>query len=192
MKLTNTLGKYFPNPKTALWMFSALALGTLSGCGWFAADEKAQLEQQWLAKDQELQQAIEQIRSQGLNAINRSAEVSSVTACVAEKLSLDPLGELIQVDGVLAEPARVSELLGQMQQLLEQGFSFENAAALLNKGADLAAYVSTLIESQGIDKALADVEQLLKNGTDIKDQQLGGHLQTLLNQCRQSPPKGNG
>ena len=63
----------------------ALAVG-LSGCGYFGGDEKQQLEQAWLAKDEQLQQVIEQIRSQGIEAVAKGADAGSVAACVAGKL----------------------------------------------------------------------------------------------------------
>ncbi|MGS0730540.1 hypothetical protein ACVBKF_30355, partial [Shewanella sp. 0m-11] len=46
---------------------------SLSGCGYFGGDEKQQLEQAWLAKNEQLQQVIEQIRTQGIEAVANGA-----------------------------------------------------------------------------------------------------------------------
>lgn len=55
-----------------------------------------------------LQQIVEQIRSQGIEAVAKGTDVDSVSACVAEKLKTDPLVELVNVEGALAESAQIN------------------------------------------------------------------------------------
>ena len=118
----------------------------LTSCGYLAGDEKQQLEQAWLAKDQQLQQAVEQIRTQGLEAVASGAEAGTVASCVATTLVADPVGRLISVEGALVESAKVSQLLADLQQVMEQDVSLEQMAGLLQRGADAAVYAKTLIE----------------------------------------------
>ena len=128
-------------------LIPATMMVLLSGCGYFGGDEKQQLEQAWLAKDPQLQQVVEQIRANGLDVVAQSAAAGTVSACVAEKLSQDPLGKLVNVEGSLVESAKVAELLGDLQKVMEQDISFDQVASLLQKGADAAAYAKALPES---------------------------------------------
>lgn len=161
----------------------ALAIG-LSGCGYFGADEKQQLEQAWLAKDEQLQQVIEQIRSQGIEAVAKGADAGSVAACVAGKLEMDPLGELVNVEGALVESAKVAELMSELEGLMDQDFSLENMSSLLQKGADAAAYAKQIIADQGIEKGLAHIEQMATASEEFASQDLGAHFQQLLSECQ--------
>ena len=161
----------------------ALAIG-LSGCGYFGGDEKQQLEQAWLAKNEQLQQVIEQIRSQGIQAVASGADAGSVAACVASKLEIDPVGELVNVEGALVESAKVSELLSELEGLMEQDFSLENMSNLLQKGADAAAYAQQIIADQGIEKGLAHIEQMATASEEFASQDLGAHFQQLLTECQ--------
>ncbi|QYJ74476.1 hypothetical protein [Shewanella sp. FJAT-52076] len=162
-----------------------LALGALlmSGCGWFGGDEKAAMEQAWLARNAELQQAIEQIRAEGLDAVVMSAEAGSVAACVANKLADDPLGELVKVEGALVESARVAELLANVQSMMEQEFDLQNAAALLQQGADVAAYAKTLIEQEGLEGASQTLARMASEAQAFAGQDLGQHFKTLIGSC---------
>ncbi|AQS39619.1 hypothetical protein Sps_04534 [Shewanella psychrophila] len=66
--------------KTAHYLGTLGLVTSLSGCGFFESDDKQQLEQAWLAKDQQLAEVIEQIRTQGVDAVAASAQVGSVSA----------------------------------------------------------------------------------------------------------------
>lgn len=155
----------------------------LTSCGYLAGDEKQQLEQAWLAKDQQLQQVVEQIRTQGLEAVATSAEAGTVASCVAATLAADPLGRLISVEGALVESARVSQLLADVQQVMQQDVSLEQVAALLQRGADAAVYAKTLIEQQGVEQALQTLKQMVIASQQFAQQNLGVHLQQLLASC---------
>lgn len=160
----------------------------LTSCGYFSADPKQLAEQAWLAKDQQLAAAVTQIREQGLDAVVASAEAGSVAACVAATLTADPLGKLISVEGALAESAKVAQLLADLEQLLQQDFSFEQLASALEKSAAAAAYAKTLIEQQGLEQALLTLKQMVTASTAVAQQDLGAHLQSLLQSCKNAAP----
>ncbi|ACA85127.1 hypothetical protein [Shewanella woodyi] len=156
----------------------------LGGCGYFDGDEKQQLEQAWLAQNAQLQQVIEQIRSQGIEAVANGAEVGSVAACVASKLEMDPLGELVNVEGALVESAKIAELLSELEGLMEQDFSLENISGLLQKGADAAAYAKQIIAAQGLERGLEHLQQMADSSREFASEDLGAHFQQLLSECQ--------
>ncbi|QFU24121.1 hypothetical protein FM038_019525 [Shewanella eurypsychrophilus] len=169
----------------------ALALITsLSGCGFFESDDKQRLEQAWLDKDQQLKEVVEQIRTRGIDAVAKSAQVGSVSACVAQQLSDDPFADLVQVEGALVESAKVSELLASIESLMEQEISFEQVSSLLQKGADAAAYAKTLIDQQGLEKGLESLQLMAQTGKEYASQDLGGHFQAILLQCKTDVGEG--
>ncbi len=84
-------------------------------------------------KNRQLATVVQQIRERGLDTVLAQAEAGSVSACVATKLNADPLGKLISVEGALAESAKVTQLLADLEQLLQQDFSFEQLATTLEK-----------------------------------------------------------
>ncbi|GGI79516.1 lipoprotein [Shewanella hanedai] len=161
-----------------------MLLLSLSGCGYFDLDEKQQLEQAWLAKNEQLQLVIEQIRSQGLDAVATGAEAGSVAACVAGKLDSDPLGEFINVEGSLVESAQVAELLNELQGLMEQDISFEMVSNLLQKGADAAVYAKQIVADQGMEQGLESLQQMVASSREFASQDLGAHFQQLLAECQ--------
>ncbi len=163
----------------------------LTSCGYLAGDEKQQLEQAWLAKDQQLQQAVEQIRTQGLEAVANGAEAGTVASCVATTLVADPVGRLISVEGALVESAKVSQLLADLQQVMEQDVSLEQMAGLLQRGADAALYAKTLIEQQGVEQALQTLKQMAIASQQFAQQDLGAHLQQLLGTCHTKPAENS-
>ena len=163
---------------------AVLALG-LSGCGYFGGDEKLQLEQAWLAKNEQLQQVIEQIRTQGIETVAKGADAGSVAACVASKLEMDPLGELVNVEGALVESAKIAELMNELEGLMEQDFSLENMSSLLQKGADAAAYAKQIIADQGVEQGLQHLQQMATASEEFASQDLGAHFQQLLLECQQ-------
>ncbi len=118
------------------------------------------------------------------------AEAGSVSACVATKLSADPLGKLISVEGALAESAKITQLLADLEQLLQQDFSFEQLASTLEKGAHAAAYAKTLLEQQGLEQALLTLKQMVQASKALAQQDLGAHLQQLLQSCQPETPPG--
>ena len=168
-------------------LLSTSTLLLLGGCGYFGGDEKQQLEQAWLAQDPQLQQVVEQIRSRGLDVVAQSAAAGTVSACVTEKLMQDPLGKLVNVEGALVESAKVTELLGDLQKLMEQEVSFEQVASLLQKGADAAVYAKSLIEQQGLDQAMQSLKQMALASEQFAQQDLGAHFQQLLLECKATP-----
>lgn len=156
----------------------------VTSCGYFNADPRQAAEQAWLAKEQQLATVVQQIRDQGLATVLAKAEAGSVGACVASKLSADPVGNLITVEGALAESAKVAQLLADLEQLLQQDFSFEQLASTLEKGANAAAYAKTLLEQQGLEQALLTLKQMVQASSSMAQQDLGAHLQQLLQSCQ--------
>ena len=169
-------------------VLSATMLVLLSGCGYFGSDDKQQLEQAWLAQDPQLQQVVEQIRTNGLDVVAQSAAAGTVSACVTQKLVQDPLGKLVNVEGSLVESAKVAELLGDLQKVMEQDVSFEKLASLLQKGADAAVYAKSLIEQQGLEQALQSLKQMALASEQFAKQDLGAHFQQLLLECKTTEP----
>lgn len=163
----------------------AICMLSLSGCGYFELDEKQQLEQAWLAQNEQLQSVIEQIRSQGIDAVATGAQAGSIAACVAGKLDSDPLGEFINVEGSLVESAQVAELLGELQGLIEQDISLEMVSNLLQKGADAAVYAKQIVADQGVEQGLESLQQMITSSREFASQDLGAHFQQLLAQCQQ-------
>ena len=158
----------------------------LSGCGFIGSD-KAKIEQAWLDKDQQLKTIIDEIRIQGIDVVAKGAKAGSLSQCVAIKLSDDPLGHLVSVEGALAESAKITELMGDLQGAMEQEFSLSQIISLLQQGADLAAYASVLIDQQGLEQALLSVEQLARSGGAFASEDLGGHFRQILLDCREAP-----
>lgn len=162
----------------------AVSALSLTACG-FVGEDKAQMEQAWLAQDQQLKTVVEQIRAQGIATVAQGAAAGSVAQCVASQLSKDPLGQLVSVEGALVEQAKIAELMTQLQAAMEQEVSFSQLFDLLLQGADLAAYASALVDQQGLEQALQTVEQLARSGGEFATQDLGVHFQQLLQECQQ-------
>ena len=169
-------------------LFTAGLLFLLTSCGYLSENPKAALEQQWLQQDPQIAEAVKQIREQGLAAVAESAEAGTVAACVASRLAADPMGKLITVEGALAESAKVAQLLADLEQLLQQDFSFEQLASTLEKGAAAAAYAKTLIDQQGLEQALQTLKQMVSASSAVAQQDLGAHLQSLLQSCQTAAP----
>lgn len=165
---------------------SLATLLLLGGCGYFGSDEKLQLEQAWLAQDPQLKQVVEHIRAKGIDVVAQSAAAGTVSACVAEKLKQDPLGKLVDVEGALVESAKVAELLGDLQRVMEQEVSIEQITSLLQKGADVTAYAKSLIEQQGLEQAIQSLKQMALASEQFAQQDLGAHFQQLLQECKAS------
>lgn len=165
-------------------LFTAGLLFLLTSCGYLSENPKTALEQQWLQQDPQIAEAVKQIREQGLAAVAGSAEAGTVAACVASRLAADPMGKLITVEGALAESAKVAKLLADIEQMFSQELNFNSVAALLEQGADAAAYAKTLIEQQGMEQALATLKTLVAQSQQFASQDLGGHLQALISTCK--------
>lgn len=163
-------------------LFSGVALFLLTSCGYFAEDQQQQAEQALLAQDENVAKAIELIREKGLEAVAASADAGSTAACVAQRLTQDPLGKLITVEGALAESARVSDLLADLEQLFQSEPSLEQMTSLLQKGAASARYASQLIQQQGFDGAVQTLHSMTK--AKLEQQGLGQHLQLVLASCK--------
>lgn len=163
-------------------LFSGVALFLLTSCGYFSEDQQQLAEQALLAQDEQVAKAIEQIREQGLAAVAASAEAGSAAACVAQRLAQDPLGKLITVEGALAESARISDLLADLEQLFQREPSLEQMASLLQKGAASARYASQLIKEQGFEGAVQTLHSMAT--AKMEQQGLGQHLQLVLASCK--------
>ncbi len=166
-------------------LVGATFLFLLTSCGYFSEDPKISQEQQWLAKDQQLADAIGQIRDKGLDAVIQSAEAGSVAACVAGRLAGDPMGRLVSVEGALMESAKVANLLADIEKLLAQDFSFDQLGGLLEQGAAAAAYAANLLSQQELPQALESLKQMAAASKAFAGQDLGAHLQALIATCQQ-------
>ncbi|QYK02042.1 hypothetical protein [Shewanella psychrotolerans] len=157
----------------------------LASCGFIGSD-KTQIEQAWLDKDQQFKSIIDEIRSQGIDVVASGAKAGSLSQCIATTLANDPLGQLVSVEGALAESTKITELMSDLQGAMEQEFSLSQIISLLQQGADLATYASVLVEQQGLEQALLSVEQLARSGGEFASQDLGGHFRQLLLDCREA------
>lgn len=173
-------------PKVKLSSALVLSGALLTGCGYFGTGEQQQLEQAWLAQDAQLQQLVGQIRAQGLATVARGAEMGSLSACVSDKLASDPFAELFQVEGALAESAKISELIGQLQAMMEQEISIAQLTSVFQNGADVAAYAARLLDEQGAVQALASLQQMAQVSQQGVSEDLGQHFQSLLLSCKTS------
>ncbi|MBV7314394.1 hypothetical protein [Shewanella sp. NIFS-20-20] len=168
---------------TSRWFLGVSLSSALVGCGFVGETDKQQLEQVWLAQHQEVQQAIEDIRAQGLEMVAQTAQAGSVSACVAEALAESPVGALASVEGALAESANITELLASLQTAMSEELSIETVSNLLQQGADAATYAKDLIAEQGLEQALATLSQMQQATSELTDQDLGAHLQALVLAC---------
>jgi hydroxymethylpyrimidine pyrophosphatase-like HAD family hydrolase len=162
---------------------------SLSGCDFLGEDLKAKQEQEWLAQHQQLNAAVKLIREQGLDTVVATAEAGSVAACVASKLAADPVGQLVTVEGALVETAKITQLVADVQQLLEQEIDLMQVSNLLKQGAELATYASTLLTQQGLEQALATLKQMALESQGIAQENLGGHLQKVMESCEIAAPE---
>jgi hypothetical protein len=160
---------------------SALSL-SLTACDFFESS-KARVEQQYLAENVELKQAIETIREQGLSVVAQSAEQGDFAACVAKQLNGDPMGALIEVEGALQDSANLSDLLNTISGLTEQEISLESIPQLLQQGADTVNYLRTLLGQYDLAELKTQVTELVENG-HTKSQDIGQHLRGLVENCQ--------
>jgi hypothetical protein len=167
------------------FMLPATLAFLLASCGYLESNPKAELEQQWLQQDAQLHAVIEQIRTQGIATVQQSAEAGTLAACVAQRLSVDPVGALINVEGALVESAKVAQLLADVNNILQQEISIDQLASVLQQGADAAAYAQSLIQSQGVEQALATLKTMVTQSQQFAQQDLGAHFKTVLNDCKQ-------
>lgn len=167
------------------FMLPATLAFLLASCGYLESNPKAELEQQWLQQDAQLQAVVEQIRTQGIATVQQSAEAGTLAACVAQRLSVDPVGALINVEGALVESAKVAQLLADVNNILQQEISIDQLASVLQQGADAAAYAQSLIQSQGVEQALATLKTMVAQSQQFAQQDLGAHFKTVLNDCKQ-------
>ena len=173
-------------PSLAKWAIPLIMSFLLTSCGYLSEDPQQQAEQSWLAQDEQLNAAINQIREQGINAVVASAEAGSVASCVAQNLQADPLGALVTVEGALAESAQIATLLNDLQGLLQEDLSFEQMSDLLQKSAKAAAYAKEMISQQGVEQALQSLKNMATASQAYASQDLGGHLKQVLKACSQT------
>jgi|GEM_PF-974641 ribosomal protein S16 len=173
------------------FMLPATLAFFLASCGYLESNPKVELEQQWLQQDAQLQAVVEQIRTQGIATVQQSAEAGTLAACVAQRLSVDPVGALINVEGALVESAKVAQLLADVNNILQQEISIDQLASVLQQGADAAAYAQSLIESQGVEQALATLKTMVTQSQQFAQQDLGAHFKTVLNDCKQQTAQAN-
>ncbi|MEN0035529.1 MAG: hypothetical protein AAGC78_00620 [Cellvibrio sp.] len=162
---------------------------SLSGCDFLGENVKVKQEQEWLAQHQQLNDAVKLIREQGLDTVVATAEAGSVAACVASKLAADPVGQLVTVEGALVETAKITQLVADVQQLLEQEIDLMQLSNLLKQGAELTSYASTLLTQQGLEQALATLKQMALASQGIAQENLGGHLQKVMESCETAAPE---
>ncbi|WP_105167040.1 hypothetical protein [Pseudoalteromonas sp. T1lg23B] len=163
------------------FLFPVILCFTLSGCDFFN-DSKVTVEQQYLAQHQELKQAVEGIRQQGLDAFSATVEKGSVAACVTKQLEMDPMGELIAVEGALQDSANLADLINTIEGLTDQEISLERIPDLLRQGADTLNYLRTLLNSYELSDLQKQAHQLLEDG-QTQSQNIGQHLRSLVEQC---------
>ncbi len=173
------------------WAIPLLMSFLLTSCGYLAEDPQQQAEQSWLAQDEQLNAAINQIREQGINAVVASAEAGSVAACVAQNLQADPLGTLVTVEGALAESTQIATLLNDLQGLLQEDLSLEQMSELLQKSAKAAAYAKEMISQQGVEQALLSLKNMATASQAYATEDLGGHLKQVLKACSQTAVPAN-
>ncbi|MFY8350391.1 hypothetical protein AAEU29_07630 [Pseudoalteromonas sp. SSM20] len=154
---------------------------TLTACD-LAEDPKKALERQYFSEHQELQQVIEDIRTEGLSAVKQGAEAGTVAACVASKLDADPMGALIEVEGALQDSIDLSELLATLSNLSEQELSLESLPDLIRQGTDALTYVKHMLEQYDVNEIQQQAAELIANG-QTKTKDLGQHLRSLVEQC---------
>ncbi|CCQ12534.1 lipoprotein, putative [Pseudoalteromonas luteoviolacea B = ATCC 29581] len=163
--------------------FVSLVCFGLAGCDVFESP-KTEIEQQYLAQHPQLRQAIDAIRTQGVDAVAKTAEQGSVAACVAENLANDPLGSLATVEGALQESANLTDLLASINELTSQEITLEQIPDLLRQGADTLNYVRTLLQEYELVE-LKTQAQLLVQNTQQKSADIGSHLRQVIGQCEQ-------
>lgn len=173
-------------PSITKWAIPLLMSFLLTSCGYLSEDPQQQAEQSWLAQDEQLNAAINQIREHGINAVIASAEAGSVASCVAQNLQADPLGVLVTVEGALAESTQIATLLNDLQGLLQEDLTLEQMSELLQKSAKAAAYAKEMISQQGIEQALQNLKNMTTASQAYASQDLGGHLQQVLKACSQT------
>ena len=160
----------------------AISIGiTLTACD-LAEDPKKALERDYFSQHKELQQVIEQIRSQGIDAVQQGAEAGTIAACVTSQLDADPMGALIEVEGALQDSIDLSELMETLANLSEQEVSLENLPDLLRQGSDALAYIKHMLSQYDVAEIQQQATELLANGK-TKSQDLGTHLRSLIEQC---------
>ena len=173
-------------PSLAKWAIPLLMSFLLTSCGYLSEEPQQQAEQSWLAQDEQLNAAINQIREQGLNAVVASTEAGSVAACVAQNLQADPLGALVTVEGALAESAQIATLLNDLQGFMSEELTLEQMSELLQKSAKAAAYAQELISQQGVEQALQTLKNMATASQSFATEDLGGHLKRVLKACSQT------
>lgn len=165
-------------------LFGAMSLFLLTSCGYLAQDAQSKAEQEFLQKDQQVADVIEQIRTQGIEAVAKSAEAGSVAACVASRLATDPVGKLVTVEGALTEGARITELMAQLEQMLQSEPTLADLGNILEQGAAAARYASQLIRDLGFEGALAAIKQMAAEKNPLGQTALGEHFQLLIASCQ--------
>jgi len=173
-------------PSLVKWTIPLLMSFLVTSCGYLSEDPQQLAEQSWLAQDEQLNAAINQIRDQGISAVAASAEAGSVAACVAQNLQADPLGSLVTVEGALAESAQIATLLNDLQGFLQEDISLEQMSELLQKSAKAAAYAKEIISQQGVEQALQSLNNMATASQSYATEDLGGHLKQVLKACSQT------
>lgn len=153
----------------------------LTACD-FAEDPKKALERQYFAEHQELKNVIEEIRTQGLDAVKQSAETGTIAACVASKLDADPVGALVEVEGALQDSMDLSQFVETLSNLSEQELSLESLPELIRQGSDVLTYVKHMLSQYDVAEIQQQANQLIASSKS-KTQDLGEHLRSLVEQC---------
>ncbi|MGL4473244.1 MAG: hypothetical protein ACRCT7_02075 [Shewanella sp.] len=172
--------------KKSSWLVGVCVSSVLMGCGFVGESDKAQLEQAWLMQHKDIQQALESIRTQGLDVVAKTSAAGSVSACVADALTKSPVGALASVEGALADPAAITTLLNNLEKTLDGDVSLESLSGLWEQGADAAKYVKDLVSKFGLDQAMAQLQQMQEASVKLADTDLASHFQGLLLECEKT------
>ncbi|WP_440055428.1 hypothetical protein ACSLBF_04600 [Pseudoalteromonas sp. T1lg65] len=167
--------------KKTLLTVSLLAL-LLAGCD-SLEDSRTQVETQYLDQHQELKQAVELIRAQGIESVRATADAGSVAACVAKNLDADPVGALIQVEGVLQDSVNLDQLLTTMSSLSDQKMGLDRLPDLLQQSTDTLRYVKTMLEEYELQELKTQAIKMLEQG-QTKTENVGEHLRQLIETCQ--------
>jgi hypothetical protein len=163
-----------------VFFISSFLLLSLTGCDVFESSKNT-IEQEYLSQNSDLKQIIKDIREQGLSAYKTTTQQGSMAACVAKQLDADPMGALIEVEGVLKDSADLSTLAKTIESLPDQSLSLDSIPNLLQQGADTVNYLRTLLSEYDLSELQEKIGQSIDSG---QSQDIGAHLRGLVEQCQ--------
>ena len=171
------------NKRLCLSLITAI---TLTGCDFLESSlesSKTEIEAQYLENNQTIKEAIETIRQQGLETVNQTAAQGSVAQCIAEKLANDPMGNLIQVEGVLQETESLNQFIEKIANFQEQELSLDNLSNLISQGTESLNYIGVLLETYTLEELQQQIVAITQKGVD-KTENIGTHLRDIVETCQ--------